>query len=344
MAFSFPSGNNTYVPVFDASGKLIVEYSRNPKDFALNEYVTIRPVKKSEGLYLKIRSRQAARVLSATGAPGQFIWNDGNDADRGEWNKEAFQYANYVTVRQNFPFSLGYKSVDQADWGVVAMQAAVVAQQAMTERTLFTLGVATTTGNYNSGQTDTAANWGGGFLNAGTPTNPIFKIALRKMAQKINKATLAVVKPKDLIFVVDPVTAAAIAEGQEVHTYLKENPVALEVLKGDGQFIQWGLPSQMYGYKIVVEDTVVNAVHEGVTDSLSYALSNKAFMVARPGSLVSPSGGANFSSLQMFMYEEMTVEQKDDPDNRRINGRVVEDYDVRMAAPDSACLCTNTLS
>jgi hypothetical protein len=35
----------------------------------------------------------------------------------------------------------------------------------------------------------------------------------------------------------------------------------------------------------------------------------------------------------VFAYEEMTVEQRDDPDNRRISGRVVEDYDVKIVAP-----------
>ena len=49
MAAVYPSGTNTYLPSFDATGNMIVSFSRNVKDFALNKYVTITPVTKSTG-------------------------------------------------------------------------------------------------------------------------------------------------------------------------------------------------------------------------------------------------------------------------------------------------------
>ena len=60
----FPSGSNTYIPSFDATGQLVVSFSRNPKDFPLNKCITITPVKKSSGYYLKLNAEQAARVTN----------------------------------------------------------------------------------------------------------------------------------------------------------------------------------------------------------------------------------------------------------------------------------------
>jgi hypothetical protein len=42
----------------------------------------------------------------------------------------------------------------------------------------------------------------------------------------------------------------------------------------------------------------------------------------------------------MFMLEEMTVETRQDPDNRLTKGRVVEDYATVMTAPVSGFLFT----
>jgi hypothetical protein len=61
-----------------------------------------------------------------------------------------------------------------------------------------------------------------------------------------------------------------------------------------------------------------------------------AFLVARPGSIEAVAGsGPSFSTVTMFTLEEMTVEQKDDADNRRYVGHVVDDYDVVMTAAPS---------
>lgn len=344
MTARFVSGTNTFIPQFDASGKLIVEFSRDPKSFAVTNYTQIRPVKRGEGYYLRMSVTQAGRIRTTDGS--QFDWHDGNDADLGEWNRERFAFFPYFTKRKNYPFLLGYKAVDQADWQIMASYAAIAAQQAMTQRTQIAVSTLTTSANYDTGHFSTATALAGGFLSAGSPTNPILKIALRKAAQQIHQDTWGVVQPKDMVVVIGPDVAAAIAESQEVHTYLKENPVALQVIeKGlSDNMAMWGIPNTLYGYRIVVEDTVGNNVQMGETDSRAYLLSNNLIMVARPGSIVSSGGGADFGAAAFFMFEEMTVETKDDPDNRRHKGRVVEDYDFQLAAPAGAYLITHALS
>lgn len=342
MAAAFPSGTNTYVPSFEATGHLVTHFSKNPKEFALNQYVTITNVKKDSGYYLRVTAENAARVINSN--LSEFVWNDGDDAPDGNWNTESFDFKPYNTQRYVFPFRIGYKAEAQADWKILSLHSEMAAQQAMTARTLKVVTQLTTSGNYSTGQTDTAANWGGGYLDAGTPTSTILKKALNAMARSIHKATLGRVRGKNLVVVISPVLADALSRSQEVHAYLKESPFALAQIRGDAenQNALWGLPEQLYGYKIVVEDTVRVSSKKGATLSSDYIMpATSLAMVARPGGLTSMAGGPSFSAFHVFAYEEMTVESKDDPDNRKIRGRVVEDNDVKMVAPAAAALCTS---
>ncbi len=334
MAAAFPSGMNTFVPSFDATGQLIVGYSRKPKDFPLNEYVTLIPVKRSTGYYLKLTPENAARILS--GNVADFVWHDGNDAPSGEWNTESHEFVQYFTTRYAFPFRLGYKAVQQADWKILAVHAANVAQQAMTGRTLNVVTKLTTAANWPSAHTSaTATALGvGGDLGAGTGADPRIKKAINKMAQQILKATLGVVRPRDLKLVMSPVLADRLGRSQEMHDYVKSSPFALAQIRGDSpsQNGVWGLPDQIYGVPVVVEDAVRVTSRKGATLTSGFIFpDNGLLMVARPGQLVM-EGGRAFSTAVLFMFEEMTVESKDDPDNRRNQGRVVEDYAAELAS------------
>ena len=61
-----------------------------------------------------------------------------------------------------------------------------------------------------------------------------------------------------------------------------------------------------------------------------------AFLISRVGALdEGVAGTPTFSTLSLFLYEEMTVEQKDDPDNRRVHGDVVDDFAAVLTAPVS---------
>jgi hypothetical protein len=348
MSVGFPAGNpgNTYVPSFDATGNLVVSYSRNVKDFAVNQYVTLTPVKFGTGYYLRITPENAARVLSTDLA--DFIWPDAHDAPTGEWNTESHEFEQYATFRYAFPFRLGYKAVDQAAWKIVAYHAAMAAQQAMTGRTVKVIKVLEDTTQVAASHTSTATATTGGLLTAGSPTNPVIKQAFNFMAIQIQKDTLGVVQPKDLVVVMSPETADPFGRTQEVHTYLKESPFALAQVRGDvkSQNGAWGLPDQLYGFKLSIEDCVRVTSRKGAASlTTGYAKSsNSLTMLARPGQLVGVEGAPSFSGIHVFAYEEMTAETKDDPDNRRTAGRVVEDNDVRMVSPVSVYIMTHILS
>src|SRR3954469_9013864 len=109
MTAGYPSGYNTYVPSFDASGKLVVSFSRNPKEFAVMKYIKLTKAKKSTGYFLRITAEQAARMLTTDGT--EFRWPAGANRPSGWTNTEAFEFIPYVTERMDFPFFLDYKAV-----------------------------------------------------------------------------------------------------------------------------------------------------------------------------------------------------------------------------------------
>ena len=351
-------GATTYVPNFEASGKMVIGFSRNPATFALNQYVTLVPVKQSVGYYLLRAVSNAGRLTTATQTPGGVlgspnsdrVWSDGNDMPDGSDNLEGHSYQKFLTERYAFAGRLGYKAVDQADWNILAAHSADLAQQAMTARTAVVASIVESSTSYAASLTSSATSLVGDFIINGTQSNPLLKAALQKIGIAINKATWGVVKPSQLVARMSPDLAEPLSRTQEVHTYLKESPFALAQIRGDvkSQNGEWGLPDTLYNFKLAIEDCVYNPAKKGYPaepQALSYiASSNFMAVLARPGSLVGVQGAPSFSAVHLWVYEEMTVESKDDPDNRRHNFRVVDDIGVNLVSQQSAYGLTNCQS
>lgn len=343
MATGYPSGTNTFVPSFEASGQLVVGFSRNPKSFPLNRYVQVVPVTQSIGYYLNLTAEEAARVVNSNLA--DFIWPDGNAAPDGNWALESFEFKRFATTRYAYPFALGQKSVQQSQWDILAAHAAIAAQKAMTARTVAVLGVLTTAGNWGD-HTDTATSLGGGKWDVGAGLTPYIKKTLNAAAQEIMKDTLGVVQPKDMVLVITPAAASKMSESPEIHDYLRENVIALDVLKGSENVnAAWGLPPSLYGYPLVIEDAVRVTSRKNATKVAGYAMGDdNALLLSRPNGLVGVEGSPSFSTATIFAYEEMTVESREDADNRRTLGRVVDDFDAVLTASASGYFITDILT
>ncbi len=152
------------------------------------------------------------------------------------------------------------------------------------------------------------------------------------------KSTLSVVRPKDLVLVINPEVAGKMSESDEVHQYIKESPDAMAQLRGDvpSQNGKFGLPDFLYGIKLVIEDAVYIDDPKGATAAPDFICSgDEAYMLARVGGIEGKFGSPSFTTVSTFMKEEMTVETKRDDDNRRTKSRVVENYDVEITAPSS---------
>lgn len=345
MAVAYPSGSNTFVPSHEASGGLIIGYSRNPKKFKLPQYIKMIPVKKDYGLYLNITAQVAARLINTN--LSDFVWSDGQEAPTGADNLESFQYLSYRCYRYAYPFMLGSKAVSQADWPIMEVQSGFMAQLAMTARTQIVWNGLTTGANWN-GNTGTATALVGGFLDTSTTVTLYVKKLFRYVSELILQATIGVVNRDELCVIMNPHTAGLISESPELVDHFKNNVYALQQVRQDApnQNGQWGLPDKLYGVNVIVEDAVKVTSRKGaaVTTSTYVVPAQTMVFASRPGGVMGMEGIPEFSTSQLFMFSEMEVESKYDADNRRHQGRVIEDYGFNVAAPASGYLVTGATS
>lgn len=321
-----------YVPSTEATGNLLIGYSRNSNAFSINQYATVRRVEKDTGLYWVLDPDEAGRVLN----PQDYDWPDGNEAPepKGQNNNE-FTTAEYKTQRKAYPFMLGGKAVQQAQWPVLAAAAATQASKAMIDRTQTAL---TALSSNSSITTDTATSLGGGLWSAATTSNLYIKKTLFGAVTIINQQTNSVVGFKDLILVLSPALATVMAETDEVHNYMKGTQFAMDVIKGQNFVGTWGLPDYLYGIKVQIEDCVQVTSVKGQTRAAGYVLAdNVAYLISRKEGLEGNTFGPSFSTLNIFFFnDEMTVESYYDNNDRLHRGRVVQDFAAVVTAPAAA--------
>ena len=347
----FPSSTNVFVPNLESSGRIIVGYSRNAKDFLLPRYIKYVESEQSVGLFMKLSLQEAARVVN----PQDYEWADGQPRPTHDDGLEQFNLIEFRTHRYDYGFNVGWMTKNQAEWPIVEQHSQIHAAQCMTARTVRMLTVATTASNWQtsadpdmaSNHTNTAATLAGGQFDKGTSTVPYIKIGLDKIAVQIAQDTLYKVQPNQLHVIINPNQARLWAESAEVHEFIKGSYWAKEELN-DGLHPnnQFGLPSKIYGYDLVVEGTVQVTTRKGATLTKQFAMPDQnVLVVARPGELEGVYGAPNFSALTLFWYaDEMTVETFDDPKNRLTEGHVVENTAEVVTSPLAGYLVTSSTS
>lgn len=347
MVAQLPSGYNTFVPDHEASNRLTVNFSRNVKDFAVNQYCQIVPVKKSIGYYRKVTVEEAGRLINSDLA--DFAWADGQDAPEDFDGTESSEYLAFRTERYKFGATLGNKSIEQADYEISDEHAAIKAQQAMTARTQKVITKLTTTSNYASNHYSAVSSISGNTGNwaASTTARQDIKRSLMHACETILDDTLAGVDVNDLILVISTGCAKSLTLTQEIVDHIKGSQDALAQVRGElpGRNAFYGLPDKLYGIPLVIEKTRKVTTRKGASSTTrSSVLSDSTpFICARPGGLVGKFGAPSFSTCTLFMYEEMTQENLKDTNNRLTRIRVVEDYAVEMVAPVSGFLFTSAV-
>lgn len=344
MAAVFPGPVNTFIPDHDASNKLVIDYARNLKKFAVGEYTQVIPVKKMAGYFQKMTVEEAGRILHTD--LRNFVWYDGQPAPEGNDGLESFEFDPFRCKRYAYPFLLGDLTVDQASWNVLAQTASVKARQAMTARTQLAVTELTTSGNYAADHViDVTAITGntGNWVNSTTARQDI-KRTIVTASEKILDDTLAGVELDDLVLVINSALAGGLSETQEIVDYIKGSPDALAQVRGElpGRNTMYGLPDKLYGLPLIIEKTRKVTSKKGATTVRSQIMPTATpFISARPGGLVGVADAPNFSTCVCFALEEMTVETLRDANNRRSMGRVVENLVYKLVAPASGVLLTN---
>lgn len=334
MAFSVVGGGlSTYVPSTNdlATGALQVEFTRSVNSFALTRYAQLVPVTKMTGYYLRQDVPDNVRLTSDR----EFAWPLGNDRPTGKQN--AFDFVQYATQRFAFPFYIPQETATQAAWDVVAQHARSKAQLAMTARTNRAAAILTDTGNWGSNfvANPTASPISAAtYWNATTTTNASIQTSIQAVMRQVSLSSGGAIAPNQLIMVISPTVANVISQAPEVREYVKNYPAALSFLQGSDTFSRWGIPPTLFGLgDVVVDDSVKVTSKKGATLSTSYIYGDSAIFVSRPGGLVGVEGASSFSTCQIFAYEDMTVEQFNDPMNRRIEGRVIDNSVAAVVAP-----------
>lgn len=343
-----PGGNNTYVESFGGgSDKLVVGFSRNPTKFALNQYVQIRDVQLKSGFYLRINTEEAGRVLDSD--LSEHIWPDAVDRPQNNDGTESFSFHDFRTQRYAFNWKLGQDSIDQAAWDVVGSHEAIKAQQAMTARTQRVHSILNTAANWEATHTKDVTTIAGvqGPWDASTNSRLDIQRSLDFAADVILKSTLGVVVKSDLRLVMNPTTARAVSRTQEIREHVAGSPFVMKQIEQVDMFDQYGLPSYLYGYRTLVEHTVkVTSRRGAATPTRGYVMPDGvAYLLARPGGLVAPPGGGpSFSTVSLFMKEDMTTQTDEDDWNRRTKGSVVDDYAPVITASASGFRFTGVLT
>lgn len=345
----YPGGSNTYVKDHAATGNLITQFSRNPNDFPLARYAQYRDVTKDQGYYLRMNVEQAGRLVG--GKLDEFVWPDGADRPRRNNGTEKFAWADYRTERFDFDFTLGDKTRNQAGWSIEDTEASNHAQQAMTGRTRRAHIELENNANWDSTHRIDVTTIPGntGNWDVSTTARNDIKRSINYGVNIIRKDTLAVVKKKrDMILVMNPVTAQRVGESQEMINAFIQSPDAYPHWVGDpNKYSDYGLPPILYGIEIVVEDTVMVTSRRDAATVVrqDVCADDVVYLLSRPGGLVNKANtGPSYSTLMVFTYEDLTVETLDDRDNRRIEGHVVDDTAEEMVAPVSGFKFENVLS
>lgn len=327
--------NNTYVATNDT--RLVIEYSRNPNDFALPNYVQIRKVPRQRGIYLSINQREARRLVG--GVLEDFVWPDGQPRPKPRRDGQEFNFLPYQTIRRNFGQPIGDIASEEADWDVVDTQEAIQAQKAMTARTKLVHDVIGTQANWD------AAHWSnvtaipgvGGTWDGALSSNMWIKKSINHGCNTVLRATGGKVKRKDLRLVINPTMATALGVTQEIIDLIKQSPDALAQVRGDGKWADYGLPDRLYGVELVVEDAVMDTAARGAaTQTTSFVMADTvAYLMARVGGIAARGGGPSFTTVTLFAKEEMTITRKHQEYDRYQDIDVVDDVGVGVTAPIS---------
>ena len=336
MAFTVVGGGlSTYIPSTNdlATGALQVEFTRSVNSFPLTRYAQIVPTSKMQGYYLRQDVTDNVRVTDTN----RFAWPLGNDRPTGEQN--SFDFIQYTTQRFSYPFYIPQETTAQAAWDVVAQHARSKAQLAMTARTIRAASIlansASWGGNYATKCTASPLSLSGAQWTTSTTANAFVQKTIQKVLRLVSLSSGGAVSPNQMMMVISPTVANLLSQTEEVQSYVKNYPQAINFLQGSDTFSRWGIPPTLFGLgDVIVDDSVkVTSKKGAATTTTDYVYGNGAYFVSRPGGLVGVEGATSFATMQIFAYEDMTVEQFNDPQNRRIEGRVIDNSVAAVVAP-----------
>jgi hypothetical protein len=339
-----PGGLNTIIPLHDQSGHLQISFGRDPKSYALNQYTAQINCPGPMGSYLKFDPKDAHR------SPNDAKWPLGTPRPKRPHSLQNFSVYNFVAERYSYEAILDNVSIDVADFDVTKVHTEKLAREAMLNRTVQCLTNVLAESNYSTTHIATATALAGGFLNAGTTSNPILMKTLQEAALIIQKDTGGIGgRGRAISILMSNTMAVQLSRSREIREYVSNMVGAQDMVTGDGWYEQYGIPKKLFGFPVVIEDAYVNVgIKENATSdvntTVSSVLNNAIFLFVREGDLSKGYMDAGFSSWTQFVYNDFATKAKID-DYDGLTYLSVEDfYDIKVTAPETVFKINNVLS
>lgn len=193
-------------------------------------------------------------------------------------------------------------------------------------------------------------------LSSGTESDPNFQVikkTFNRIKKRINLATNSVVKGDELIAVIPPAVAQAIAEAGEVVNAVKQSPYATQLT--DPNIVNWGIPDSYAGFKLVVEDTPICFINQKTDGTVAdvtvpsqkdYLLNTDTiYFLVRKGGMDGGYGKRQFATVQCYHFGgEAKVEAFSEPKHQLIDAHVVMDDKIVFPAATTGFALTDVLS
>lgn len=348
---------------------IVTSQVRDVKKFKIGKYTTNIQSPSPVAAYRRMDTNSPARVTS----DAIHRWADGARSPRTN-HLGTHDWDTCQTQRRAYDFEMGNQTISAANklggFDIVGYESKAAAQRAITNRTNRVITMLDTASNWAAvgGQPgDHTAdaddlNEGRGFWDQASSNendSTAFAIFFTLMAafEQIKLDTNGNVTMDDLLLILSPRAAYLTAGSGEMRAYMKGSVDAMKIVKGEHTNAdRWGLPDRFHGMEVVVEDCVMvsdvaSAGHANASSRAFVKSDDVALLVARPGSMDSPYGSQNWSTVNCFWYteregdgSELEVEVKTDDWHRLTEGRVVEQFAEKLVAPITGFHISNILS
>lgn len=349
MAQGNPGGQDTYVPLLELSGNLMIEYARNlhHTSLAINRACRVTPVKNTYGTYLQFNPLDLARNVNIPYDPD---WAPGTLRPTGFESNLQFKTLTFRCDRKNHGKTLDKLGVDLANWPIMKAHTEALAQDAMTYRAIKVYNKMFDSTQYDATHVFSATTASGtGFLSGGTIADPRIKNAFDYAARIIMKDSMGKVQFGGLSVLMNHNTALKLSSTRELREYLAQqvnSEAQLRLDRGKSLNDAFGLPDRLYGYNVIVDSLFYSAVNKG-NASLSgtpVIADNQILVCLADGPQEVPEGAPSYNTCHVFSYEEMTVESTEDTRNRLVFLDIVNNFTPEIVAPVTACLIQNIFS
>ena len=329
-AAHFPGGSSNYIA---GSMDLVIGYSRNPEKYPYLQYTQILDIPDGKDITHFLKFGRNDMVRLAGGDDKQYNWVDGDERPNNHNNDEFTNWKRVKAERKSFGFQLGTRGADMASWNVRGIKRSFAASRAITSRVLRVHKELEKTTNWDSSHRADVTSFGTGRWDQSTTARSDIKRSINRAWETIELSTNSAIDQKDFVLVMNTKTAAKIGESQEMINALVQSPEARNHFEGQG-YNPAGLTGYLYGYPVIIENSVLDESTRNHNDNSSkryICADNVVYMLARPGTMsMDASEGPSFSTVGIFMKEDMTDQSKEDEYHRLEEGAITDDCRPKM--------------